>query len=54
MFNCPKCGSYSIGGPRYDDGSTNGVGRESLIYTCYQCGFERRERTEDQKKATHA
>ena len=37
MKICPKCGSDSIAGPKYE---CQMYGREVLIYRCITCGYE--------------
>lgn len=44
MISCPKCRSIRINGPKY---RKSGFGREALLYTCMQCGYEDEEACAD-------
>lgn len=46
MVTCPKCGGNKILGPKY----ISEYGRESLRYTCYQCGFVTHGPTVEQQR----
>jgi len=50
MTRCPKCNSFRIHGPRYDDGRGTATGREALVYRCGECGYEKREPCADAKE----
>jgi hypothetical protein len=47
MASCPKCGSYSIGGPVY---VKRDYGGECLRYTCMTCGYQEDRACNDAKK----
>ena len=35
MVSCPKCGGYSIGGPKYK----RDVHKECMVWSCRDCGY---------------
>jgi RNase P subunit RPR2 len=47
MTNCPKCDGQQIMGPKYLNCSLFG---ESLLYTCFRCGYAERWPTKDANK----
>lgn len=49
---CPKCGNNRWRGPIFIDAVLNKNGRESLMFTCTRCGYDRHEFTLEQIK-TH-
>lgn len=46
MVSCPKCGSYSISGPRY----IKTKGRGLLRWTCNRCGYTQDSKTKDARE----
>jgi len=54
MNKCPKCGSLSIAGPKYEHASCDGWFKHSgelLRYICLRCGYSETTPTRDAAQA---